>query len=323
MGQKRSKPRSEKSISDILEVLHRMDQDGIEKPAAIHNSAIMAMSSFSVLAAMLYFLRVETEYRMGKASMDVRTFNSALSVMALLNKPDVAERSKDIVDRMWEYSKKDPSLQPNETTFNVMLKILSRSPSPDSARTADKILLDMEQQKSNLEVSQAAYVTVIIAWGRSKDADKFERVQKLLERYQHALQQWSNLRSSSPHIYNAALSVCQHNSNNEWNSKAIYTMWFALDQLRQSKIAKPDQNTYVTLFQAINHVLHDSDERYAAMEREFANCVKDGLVCQPILEALYDGCPRLFEQLFGQGQIPASVEIPHSWSKQLRLRNKI
>lgn len=308
-------------VLKILDVVGQMEQDEIEKTPPIHNSAIMAISKFSMLSAILYFQEVEQSYINGKAVMDVRTFNSGLSVMAALNKPGIAERSMDILDRMMQYSKSDPSVKPNNTTSNIILKILSRSHSPSAAMKADDLLMEMENQRS-FDTSQAliSFVTVIIAWGRSDDENKFDRVEGLLKRYQKSVQASAVATNpSSPNVYNAALSVCQHNADDDkMKSRALKTAMYTLSELRKAKLAKPDEKTYSTLFRAINCLLDNNlGERHEILEKEFAHCIKEGLVSRPILEAVHAGSPKLFEQIFGPGTIPKTAEIPRHWSKRL------
>jgi hypothetical protein len=317
VGTDGDKRRSDNYVLKILDALDQMERDRIEKTPAIHNSAIMAISKFSMLSAILYFQEVEESYRNGKAAMDVRTFNSGLSIMASLNKPDIAERSTDILDRMVQYSKADPSVKPNHTTSNVILKILSRSPSPSAAKKADELLRDMEAQRS-FETSQASYVTVIIAWGRSDDECKFDRVQELLKRYHRSVKAGAITNSSSPNVYNAALSVCQHNADDEkTRPKALETALYALSELRNVKSVKPDEKTYLTMFRAMNRLQEENlTERRETLDREFALCIKEGLVSRSILEALRDASPESFEQIFGPEGTPETVDIPHNWSKR-------
>lgn len=312
-----TRQKSDESVVQILRVLDQMYHDGVEVTPAIHNSIIMALCNFSSLSAVLYFLEVEERYRKGNAAINVRTFNSGLSVMAILNKQDASERAVDILDRMTEYSKTDPSVAPDQTTSNVILKILSRSPSAGAAARADDILAEMESQKY-FESSQAGYVTVIIAWGRSNDTAKFGRVKALLDRYRAKVASRAITNSSLPNVYNAALSVCRHNSELATKPQAVETLLYTLDMLRQDESVNPDETTYLTLFQAVDCLLDDENERHELLEREIAFCIKDGKVSKPMADFVWKACPALFSTLFGENETPQTVKIPHAWSKSLR-----
>ena len=312
-----SKHESNQYILQILGVLNQMYQEGIEVTPAIHNSIIMALCNFSVISAVLYFLEVEENYRMGRATINVRTFNSGLSAMALLNKQDASERATDILERMKEYSKTDPSVTPDQTTSNVMLKILSRSPSADSAARADDILAEMESQKG-FESSQASYVTVIIGWGRSQNRDKFNRVKKLLGRYRAKVATRAISNATSPNIYNAIISVCRHNSDLSMVPQSTDLLYSTLALIREDKSVQPDETTYLTLFQALYCLVEDADKRDEVIEREIALCIKDGLVSKSMVEIIFQASPRLFKSVFGGKETPEEVEIPNAWSKRLR-----
>jgi hypothetical protein len=223
----------------------------------------------------------------------------------------------DILERMKQYSKRDPSVTPDQTTSNVILKILSRSPSADAAARADGLLADMESHKY-FESSQASYVTVIIAWGRSNDRAKFDRVKALLGRYREKVASRAITNPSSPNVYNAALSVCRHNSEVDMRLQALAMLYYTLGMLREDESVHPDETTYLTLFQAFHGLVEDTDKRYEVFEREIASCIKDGMVSKPIADVVYQACPLLFSSLFGEKETPREVKIPHSWSNSLR-----
>lgn len=313
---------TQESNHAVLQILGALDQikvEGIEATPAIHNGAIMALCNFSVVSAVLYFIEVEESYRTGKATIDVRTFNSGLSAMAILNRQDASDRATDVLDRMKRYSKSDRSVTPDQTTSNVMLKLLSRSPSTDGAARADDLLADMESQ-IHFQCTQASYVTVVIAWGRSDDRGKFDRIKALLARYRAKASSGTVANPTSPNVYNAVLSVCRHNEIIDLNERALDMVGYTLDMLRDDDLVRPDETTYLTLFQAFHRLLGHSDIQHlrGVLEREIGYCIKDGLVSKAIVEVIYQACPALFSSLFGENVPPDEVKIPAAWSKKLR-----
>lgn len=315
-----SKKQANENILRILAVREKMHEDGVEITSALHNSVIMALCSVSALQAVLYFLETEESFMRGETSMDRRTFNSGLSAMSLLSRQDAAKRTMDVLVRMKEYGKAFPEMAPDQTTFNVILNILSKSPAEDAASRADDLLVALETQHG-LESTQASYISVIIAWGRSGDNQKFDRIKWLLTRYQGKVGAKSILNATSPNVYNAALSVCRHNSDS--GIQAMDLLKYTTHNLRTDAMVEADETTYLTLFQAIQNLAKDRVQLSNMIEHEINFCINDGLVSKSIAELIHQLSPALFSSTFGEQATLDSLKIPRAWSKRLARRDAL
>jgi hypothetical protein len=217
---------------------------------------------------------------------------------------------------MFEYSRDEPSVRPDETTFNIILKVLSRSHANDAALKANTLLMEMDSMPS-VKPSSISYLTCIIAWGRSNKTDKFHRVKELLFRFKEAHAKGKLAGRITVSVYNAALSVCYHNSSSELQHDAWLTALTAMEELRKMKRIHPDHTTYLSLFRVMGMLLghdHDRENRDNILEQEFANCIHDGLVSREILEIVYKVSPRIFHHFFGESEKPKTATIPTNWS---------
>ena len=140
-----------------------------------------------------------------------------------------------------------------------MQKVLSRSPAKDAALKADNLLQEMSSMQS-VKPTFISYLTCIIAWGRSSDTEKFQRVQNLLTQFETSLNRKNKLAGKVPvAVYNAALSVCHHNESAELQSQALETAVFTMQKLRRNKV-QPDETTYESFFRVITG-FPDEEER--------------------------------------------------------------
>ena len=159
-----------------------------------------------------------------------------------------------------------------------MQKVLSRSHAKDSALKADNLLQEMSSMPS-VKPTFISYLTCIIAWGRSSDTDKFQRVKNLLTQFETSLYRKNKLSGKVPvAVYNAALSVCYHNESAELQDEALETALFTMQKLRRTK-AQPDETTYESFFRVLTG-FPDNEERKSRdelLESEFSNCINDGL----------------------------------------------
>jgi hypothetical protein len=306
-----------------LQVLTQMKNAGVTPTAATYNAMITALLTTSPATAVFYFLELEESYRNGDIELDTRTFNCGLNAITALNKPDAAEKSLNVLQRMFDYSRDDSSVDPDETTFNIILKVLSRSPSQDAAEKANSLLLEIEAMPS-VKPSCISYLTCIIAWGRSNDINKFQKVRHLLLRFKDAHLKGQLSGKVSPAVYNAALSVCYHNTSPEFRQEALDTAVTTMKELRMLSRVHPDHITYLTLFRALRLLLDEAGEerRDSLLEQEFAKCVSDGLVSQEVSGILHEASPRVFEQFFGENSSPGAATIPAKWSKRTKTRQR-
>eukprot|EP00980_Cylindrotheca_fusiformis_P000172 scaffold26_cov117-Cylindrotheca_fusiformis.AAC.13 len=299
-----------------LQVLSRMERNGITPPPAALNATIMALHEASAVYAVFYFLELEEKYRKGVIQLDTRTFNCGLNAIASMMKPDAAEKAMSMLQRMTGYSKQDASVCPDETTFNVILKVLSRSKAADSAARADQLLQDMTSMPS-VKPSHISYSTCIIAWGRSADEEKFDRVRKLLLSYEKCHKGGKISGDLSLSVYNAALSVSYHNKAPQLQNQALETALCAMERLRTAKVA-PDKTTYQSLFKLIRS-LPSSMTRDELVETEFSNCASDGLVSQEVVSLVQEMSPKHIAKLLSDDiEAPISgAELPKAWSSRV------
>ena len=319
-------PKKKECADKGLQVLELMETDGIGVTPGVYNALIMALLSSSATDAVFYFLELEEGFRNGSetAKMNTRTFNSGLNAIAALNKPNAADKAMEILQRMFEYSLKDQSVRPDETTFNVILKVLSRCHSDDAASKANALLDEMNSMPS-IKPSSISYLTCIIAWGRSNQTDKFHRVTDLLSSYKEAHSKGELSDRMTVTVFNAALSVCYHNESVDLGNDAWRTALTTMGEWRKMKRIRPDHTTYLSFFRVMSMLSslgHDVDDRDKMLQEEFAQCTKDGLVSREIVELIHQISPEIFNNIFGDNQDPKSVTIPEKWSKQ-RSRNNM
>jgi hypothetical protein len=312
----------QKCGDEILKVLGRMRTKGIAPTTEMYNSILTALVEVSPISAVFYFLELEQQYCNGDVQLDTRTFNCGLNAIAVLNRPDAVKRVTDILKRMFEYHETDPSILPSNLTFNIILKVLSRSTShmQGAAAKADDLLYEMEAM-SSVDPDFISYVTCIIAWGRSHERDKIERVTSLMYRFISSMgdHQDGNNKSSIA-VFNAVLSVCHHNSSPEHSFEALHASKLTMTELRTLKGISPDQKTYESFFQVLKKVtIMGSSSAFsftALIEDEFNQCASDGYVTKGILLAVSSAAPQtVFEKLVGQNVDPRTFSIPKAWCR--------
>ena len=300
-----------------LQAFAEMENSGIAATAEAHNSLITALHQTSAINAVFHFLELEEKYRDQSVQLDTRTFNSGLNALATLNKPDVADKALNLLQRMFKYARKDSSVQPDEFTFNTILKVLSRSSGDDAAKNANDLLLEMHSMPS-IDPSFISYNTCIIAWGRSNDNKKFQHIEDLLRRFNtsHSISNMSGKDFLS--VYNCVLSVCSHNMSPELQSEAWAMTLTTMEELRNQTKIRPDQRTYLSFLRVLSMVsLEDvAEAREALLHKEFSYCISDGLVSHEILELVHSISPKLFCHYFGDTVDPKNVSIPRGWSRK-------
>jgi hypothetical protein len=295
-----------------LQILSRMQSMGITPPPATYNAIIMAINETSAINAVFFFLELEEMYRYGLIQLDTRTFNCGLNAIASMNKPDGAEKAMNVLQRMSEYSKSDSYVRPDETTFNVILKVLSRDHSKNAALKADNLLQEMIMI-SSVKPSFISYLTCIVAWGRSGDPDKFQRVRNLLDGFEANHRKKKLAGKLSISVYNAVLSVCHHNKSPELEQQALDTALFTMKKVRGTKKVHPDKTTYESLFRVFS-MIPKSAAWDAFLETEFSLCIEDGLVTPEIVELVQKASTDVLHKLIGSED---PVSIPEKWSRRV------
>lgn len=318
----RSAGRKKKECADkILRVVFHMEERGVTPTAPTHNAIIVALHDVWSTHGVFYFLELEEKFRDGLVEMNTRTFNCGLNAIATMNKPDQAEQAMAVLQRMYQYAEKNKNIRPDETTFNIILKVLSKSRSKDAALKANQLLHEMDDMPA-VRPTYISYLTCIMAWGRSEDPGKFAHVQQLLSHFQetHRKRRLGGTLTVAP--FNAALSVCANNNGMpELNSQALSTALSIMEELRKLNSILPNQITYSTLFQAIGRMA-EPDERDALMARQFEHCIINGLVSRELLQILHGFSPSTFSQFFGDDYGPHNVTIPKDWSKNFDPRTR-
>ena len=296
-----------------LEVLKLMENASVTPTAGTYNAIIIALLDVRSINGLLYFLMHEEDFRQGKVPMDTRTFNCGLNAIATANMPDGAEQAMAVLDRMIQYAQSDSRVRPDETTFNIILKVLSRSRSEEAAAKAHQLLLEMNEMP-NIKPTDVSYLTCIIAWGRSQDKDKFDRIRKLLL---HLDDNYRKSRlSGRPTVfpYNAALSACYHNTIPELNSDALRTALDTMTKLRKLSHLRPNHTTYLSLFKAVE-LLAEGNKRDSLLAQEFEHCIKDSLVSRQIVKILHGASISIFHRYFGDENNLTNARIPEDWVK--------
>jgi hypothetical protein len=346
----RSAGRKKQECADkILGVVFHMEKRGVTPTAPTHNAIIVALHEVWSTHGVFYFLELEEKFRDGLVEMNTRSFNCGLNVslhpptvavcpllslsihfstiaftlqaFATMNKPDQAEQAIAVLQRMYQYAEKNKNVRPDETTFNIILKVLSKSRSKDAALKANQLLLEMDDMPA-VKPTYISYLTCIMAWGRSEDPGKFVNVQHLLSHFQetHRNRRLGGTLTVSP--FNAALSVCAYNNGMpELNSQALSTALGIMEELRKLKGVLPNQITYSSLFQAIGRNAEPS-KRDALMARQFEHCITDGLVSHELLKTLHGFSPSTFSQFLGDDEGPQNATIPKDWSKNFDVRTR-
>lgn len=309
----------------ILDVLARMHLKGVAPTTEMHNSILTSLIEISPLGAVFYFLELEQQYCNGNVKLDTRTFNCGLNAIAVLNRPDAVKKVTDVLTRMFEYQETDPSILPSNLTFNIILKVLSRSTShmSDAAAKADVLLSEMDEMASATP-DFISYVTCIIAWGRSHEKDKIQRVTKLLHRYVSSMKDHDERSQSSIAVFNAALSVCHHNSSQEHADEVLHAAKITVTELRKLKSINPDRKTYESFFQLIKVGTRTDSSSVASftdlIEDEFIQCASDGFVTKDIILAVRSAIPQsTFERLVGKNIDPRTLSIPKGWCRNIVL----
>eukprot|EP00531_Pseudo-nitzschia_arenysensis_P006716 CAMPEP_0116119008 /NCGR_PEP_ID=MMETSP0329-20121206/2411_1 /TAXON_ID=697910 /ORGANISM="Pseudo-nitzschia arenysensis, Strain B593" /LENGTH=835 /DNA_ID=CAMNT_0003612679 /DNA_START=62 /DNA_END=2566 /DNA_ORIENTATION=+ len=308
-----------KCEEEIFNVLRRMSSNGVTPTTETYNSVLTALVEISPISAVFYFLELEQQYCNGNMKLDTRTFNCGLNAIAVLNRPDAVARVTNILKRMFEYHETDPLILPSNLTFNIILKVLSRSTShvPGAAAKADDLLSEMDEMES-VAPDFISYVTCIIAWGRSDENDKIHRVIKLLQRYVSSLRNHDEHSKSSIAVFNAVLSVCHHNSSKEHAEEALHATKFAMSELHKLKGVVADRKTYESFFQVMkagSSIFREDQSTFTALiEDEFNQCANDGYVTEDIIQTLRSAAPQtVFERLVGQSVDSMTSSIPKAW----------
>ena len=327
VGQTVNEVEKQNCCDEILNGLSRMRSKGVTPTTETYNSIITALAEISPIAAVFYFLELEQQYCNGNLQLDTRTFNCGLNAIAVLNRPDAVDKVTGILKRMFAYHESDPSILPSNLTFNIILKVLSRSTShvPGAAAKADDLLSEMDEMESVVP-DFISYVTCIMAWGRSDEDDKIQRVTNLLQRYISSLKDHGEQARANIAVFNAVLSVCHHNSSTDkYVDDALHTSKITMNELRKQKGITPDQKTYKSFFQVMKvGSLMDkisTSSLTGLIEDEFSQCVSDGYVTKDIVLAFHGAVPSTtFESIVGENVDPRTFSIPKAWCRNSVVR---
>jgi hypothetical protein len=280
-------------VDKMFQVIDRVRGRGLEPSPEMYNAVLTAIKSISLVNGVLYFLELERLYRLGIIRLATRTFNIGLNAIATMNTPDADEKAHHALKRMEEYAKSDPQVTPTRYTINIMLKVLSRSHADDAAARADDLLRKMDDMPL-ISPDSTSYVTSIIAWGRSTQKDKLERVKDLLTRYLEHGAGHEKQNVGAVKVFNAALSVCYHSAK-EHPTSSVKTAEFVMYTLRQTKVLRPDQLTYISLFRVFeNAELTNVDvSSVEFLKNELEHCIKDGLASTDVLAIVRSFSPDI------------------------------
>jgi hypothetical protein len=304
----------------ILQVVDRIKGKGRVPSPELLNAVLTAITELTAVNGVLYFLELERQYRQGEVRLVTRTFNIGLNAIASLNRGDAEEKAFDTLSRMKEYAKIDPDVAPSNLTFNIILKVLSRSHAPDAAARADDLLREADSM-SLLSPDSTSYLTCIIAWGRSPQADKFERVKDVLNRFVQSKEfQAEKHDQGAVKVFNAALSVCHHNSAND-HINSVRTAIFVMKELRKRKLLRPDHITYMSFFRVFDnvdlHMFPDSPALLRILRDEFVHCIDDGMVVTEIVRILTTIDLTILIDVIGKDLDLKSFSVPINWSRNV------
>lgn len=309
-------------IDRILQVVDRVHGRGFTPSTELFNAVLTAVATISPMDGILYFLELERPYRRGEVRLEIRTFNIALNAIATLNRPDTEDKAFHMFQRIEEYAKNDPCVTPTCYTYNILLKVLSRSHADDAAIRAENLLLGMDAMTS-LSPDSTSYVTCIIAWGRSTHDDKFEHVRSLLNRFLGPTGRdkngWQN--AGAIKVLNAALSVCRHNAR-EQPVSAMNTATFAMKELRKNDKIRPDQTTYRTFFGVFQEVDLDGHPHrlkdLTLLKDCLRQCIDDGLITSDLMKTVFNISPTEMMEIAGHDIATNNFVVPPQWSRNIK-----
>lgn len=308
-----------------IRVLDRMEAKGISVSAETYNGILSAILETSALNAVFYFLGLEERYREGLVQLNTASFNLGLSAITALNRPDAVDKATSLLKRMFEYSVVDKNVLPSTFTFNIILKVLSRSSAPDAPGKAEALLQEMDEIPSVVP-NFVSYLTCIIAWGRSDHDEKFDKVMDLVHRFVAKLEEEGHSeKSTAVTVFNAALSVCHHNTIPGLASEALNTACIVMSKLRQVQGLQPDQSTYSSWFRAVTVCVGEDPPPEIVQSQilnEFAHCVNDGLVTQDVVNAVQNISPHILREVAGNDESSSTVCISDSWSKNVKIPSR-
>ena len=307
----------------ILSVVEDMNAAGITLTPPTHNACITALLAVSPSDALLYFLDTEERFRAGQTNVDTRTFNSALNVIAAQNKPDGAQQAMMILERMAGSGDEGQSVSRDGYTYNITLKILSRSPSEDAALKASQLLMEMDKTP-NVRPSYISFVSCMMAWARSDDQSKFDKIQDLLATFKTSYEDGKLAGRLSVVPYNTALAACYHNTSPKLKSPALRTALRTMAELRELSVEriKPDHTTYLSFFRAIESLRTNEDQIDDMIQSEFDACVHAGLCSTDIVELVYKASFDTYRRYFGDSRKPEMIKLPNEWSNKIKAKRR-
>ena len=322
-AQQRKGSEKERCGDKILQVLLRMRAKNIAPTTEMYNSILTALGEIKAINAVFFFFELEQQLHDGTIQLNTRTFNCGLNAIAALNRPDAVQKATGILTRMFEYNESYPNIFPSTLTFNIILKVLSRSTSHvlDAAIKADDLLTQMEDT-SSLKPDFISYVTCIMAWGRSCEEDKMTRIVNLLHRFKKQKDSTCNSRIA---VFNAVLSVCHHNLSHDILIESLQTAEVTMTELRKLEgDVVADQITYSSFFKVVKEgLLVDYSNKHNSfldlVENEFIRCSRDGYVTRDILTTVFHAVPTTVSaNLVGQNEDPRTFLIPKNWSRKTK-----
>lgn len=323
-AQQRRGLEKQKCVDKVLQVVERMLAKGVAPRTEMYNSILTALGEIAPINAVFYFLELEQQYCDGTIQLDTQTFNCGLNAIAALNRPDAVQKATDILKRMFGYHRTDHSILPSTLTFNIILKVLSRSTShtPDAAVKADDLLTEMDNMPS-VTPDFISYVTCIIAWGRSFEKNKMKRVTNLLHRYISSVEKRQDEEcKSNIAVFNAVLSVCHHNLSPELKVESLDAAQVTMTELLKMKGVVPDQITYSSFFRVVKEGcpanIPPTDSFLDLIEKNFIRCTSDGYITRDILTAIFHVVPAsVFANIVGENKDPTTLSIPKAWSRKV------
>ena len=253
-------------------------------------------------------------------------YNVVLTSLATARNKDSAELAFSILSEMEEKSKEADSTapKPNRVTYNTCLKAC-RNGQDEYALRAEQLLsrlIDLGKTDASLAPDSYTYAAVVNVLGRSDNADKAERVLRVMNQMIASYKAGNLPSKPSTHVFNAALNACafsRYDANSKMDAFVITVGILVL--LRD--YATADDITYGTVFRACSNLLPKSDSRRDELvEKFFRKATREGQVSEMVLTQLkFAASTSLFREIVGIDrdlQVVTLEDLPRAWTSKVK-----
>lgn len=261
-----------------------------------------------------------------------QTYTSVISAYSRCGCTAAAERAQGLFDALIsEYETSgDKHMKPIAKTFTELINAWAYSNDPKSGAKTDALIQIMEDMyeddvknkvggTSGLKPNSRTYGAAILAWGRSSNPQKPQRILQLLKSLNDHFKK-SGDKSMKPtlHTYNTAIDACTKCRGSTEEQTFALKVAFAINKAIFAAGIEPNYVSYRSLLKAASNLVPPGEERNAILKAVFDKCKNAGQVDDTVLKTLQMGDLSTFYDIVKvtRKNVPLDA-LPREWSRNI------